>query len=185
MNKEKNIRWQALKTALSEHVSIILGMTFLSIIFIGVGSFILYDGLLKTKIINIGFAIVFITVGLCVVVLNIKLNTSSVLYYRDKEILRHLGINTDAKILTMQIETIDDEQSSLTFEYEFEYQYQVHRGIDIVDVQTETINLLAELQYVPIRFLRDNLQQSSIRQRSFSQQIKKALLSPEDESYPK
>jgi hypothetical protein len=185
MNKEKNIRWQALKKALSEHAGIIIGMGLLSFIFISAGLFMFYDGIIKMQGVKLLFALLFIPAGVYLLILNIQLNTSSVLYYRDKEILRHLGINTDAKVLAMQIETIDEEQNSLTFEYEFEYQYQNYTGIDIVDVQTEAIELLAQLQYVPIRFLQDNPQQSSIRQRSFSQQIKKALLSPEDESYPK
>lgn len=178
MNQETNIRWQALKKSLLEHIGIILGMTLLSIVFIGVGSFLLYDGILNIKITNIIFAFLFIPVGLWVLVLNVKLNTSSVLYYRDKEILRRLGINTDAKVLSMTVDMIDDEQASLMFEY----QYQNYSGADIVDVKSSTIETLAQLEYLPIRFLRDDPQQSSIRQRSLSSQIKKRLLSPEDES---
>lgn len=182
MNEEKNIHWQALKKSLLENIGIILGMTLLSIVFIGVGSLLLYDGILNIKVTNIIFALLFIPVGLWVLVLNVKLNTSSVLYYRDKEILRRLGLNTDAKVLSMTVDMIDDEQASLMFEYEFEYQYQNYSGADIVDVKSSAIETLAQLEYLPIRFLRDDPQQSSIRQRSLSSQIKKMLLSPEDES---
>ncbi|WP_434779527.1 hypothetical protein [Neisseria sp. Ec49-e6-T10] len=166
--KNAKHKYDALKQSFKKHTSIIMVFCVLSTSFIGLGVLLLF---LRSNFLVIILGVIFIAVGILLAVIGITTIYSSILYYRDRELMKKLGTNTEAKVVSIEVENIDDEQKAFTVTYQFEYRRQDYEGSDIVDTQSKIA--IADFPiYIPIRFLKSDPQNSLIRKRTLSSQLK-------------